>query len=220
MMKKIILLTILAAHSLLLSGCLAVIQGASTISSVVTTINDRRTAGEILDDKTIMLQLLTWTDDTDKLDNTHLNFMVYDRVVLVVGEAPNADIRDYVVQQIKLQDAKIEQVINEITLEATTDMLSRAKDSAITLQIETAFLHKQEVFHPTLIRVMSENQTVYLMGAVTEREANKAVKIASQAKWVKRVVKFFHYLKARPAAEIERGRLRDLEEKQEIDAKN
>ncbi|SHN93405.1 hypothetical protein BHECKSOX_193, partial [Bathymodiolus heckerae thiotrophic gill symbiont] len=51
---------------------------------------------------------------------------------------------------------------------------------------------------------------VYLMGAVTKREADRAVKSASKAKGVKKVVKLFNYLKTRPAAEIERDRQREL----------
>jgi osmotically-inducible protein OsmY len=62
------------------------------------------------------------------------------------------------------------------------------------LQVEALF-YDQEVFHPAHIRVMTENKTVYLMGAVTKREADKAVKSATKVNGVKKVVKFFNYLK-------------------------
>jgi hypothetical protein len=112
-------------------------------------------------------------------------------------------------QQAEIQDPKIKQVFNEITIGPNSGLLSRAKDSAITAQVETLF-HNQEVFHPTLVRVMTEAQTVYLMGAVTQREAKSAVKVASKAKWAKKIVKRFDYLKTRPAAEVERDRQREL----------
>ena len=209
-MKKIILSTLLIANSLLLTSCLPAIQGASTVSTIITTTNDRRSAGEVLDDRTIMFKMLAWPSQDPVLEDAHLNFMVYGKSVLITGEAPSNDVRSYIIKQAKIQDPKIKQVFNEITIGPNSGLLSRSKDAAITTQIETLF-HKQEVFHPTLVRVMTENQTVYLMGAVTQREAEKAVKVASKAKWTKKIVKQFDYLKTRPAAEIERERQRELE---------
>ena len=135
--------------------------------------------------------------------------MVYGKTVLITGETPSNALRKYAASQTKAQDAKIKQVFNEITVGPNSGLLNRAKDAAITAQVEALF-HDQEVFHPTHVRVMTENQTVYLMGAVTKREADKAVKAAAKAKWVKKVVKLFNYLKTRPAAEVERDRQREL----------
>ncbi|RUM76703.1 MAG: BON domain-containing protein, partial [Candidatus Thioglobus sp.] len=92
--------------------------------------------------------------------------------------------------------------------------------AAITTQVEVLF-QNQEVFHPTHVKVMTENQTVYLMGKVTKREADKAATTSAKAKGVRKVVKLFDYLKTRPAAEIERDNQRRIaEEKQaELDKK-
>ncbi|MDC9726886.1 MAG: BON domain-containing protein [Candidatus Thioglobus sp.] len=215
-MKKIILSALLLTNTFLLSGCLPVIQGASTVSTVITVSNDRRTAGEVLDDRTIAFRLFAWPSTDVALEDAHLNFMVYDKNVLITGEAASSNLRNYAAKQAQLQDAKITQVFNEINVGPNSGLLSRAKDSAITLQVEALF-HDQEVFHPTHIRVMTENQTVYLMGAVTKREADKAVKVASKAKGVKKVVKLFKYLKTRPAAEIERDRQRELAAQKEAE---
>jgi len=57
------------------------------------------------------------------------------------------------------------------------------------------------------------------MGKVTQREADKATKIAAKAKGVKKVVKLFDYLKTRPAAEIERDRQRELKAQQDAERK-
>ncbi len=208
-MKKIILSGILLANTFLLSGCLPAIQSASTLSAVIAVTNDRRTAGEVLDDRIIMFKMFAWPSTDIALENTHLNFMVYDKTVLITGEAPTSNLRSYVSTQAQLQNAKISQVFNEMSVAPNSGLLSRAKDAVITLQVEALF-HDQEVFHPTHVRVMTENQTVYLMGAVTKREADRAVKSASKAKGVKKVVKLFNYLKTRPAAEIERDRQREL----------
>ena len=205
-MKKITLLLLLVINSLFLSGCLPAV---STLSTAVSVNNDRCTAGEVLDDRTIAFKLFAWPSTDAELNEAHLNFMVYGKTVLITGETPSNALRKYAASQTKAQDAKIKQVFNEITVGPNSGLLNRAKDAAITAQVEALF-HDQEVFHPTHVRVMTENQTVYLMGAVTKREADNAVKAAAKAKWVKKVVKLFNYLKTRPAAEVERDRQREL----------
>ena len=223
-MQKTRFLTILILSLGILSGC---VTTTSTVTTAITVANERRTTGEVLDDKTVNFRLTTWAFEDEKLSDTHLNFMSFDRKVLVTGEAPNNSIRNYIVKQIKIVDPKVKQVYNEIIISPKTSYLSRIKDAAITTQIEALFLD-QEVFHPTHIKVMTENQVVYLMGKVTKREADKAAKVAMKAKGVKKIVKLFDYLKTRPAAEIERDRARELQaqkaaelkrQQEELDAK-
>ena len=217
-MKKTLLLSTLILSSIFLSGC--IVNTASTVSTVVSVTNERRTTGEIIDDKTTGLRLLAWSTQGRKLGDAHVNFMSFDRVVLATGEAPNNNIRSYIVKQVQIIDPKVKSVINEIIVGPNSGYLSRIKDAAITTQVEVLF-QNQEVFHPTHVKVMTENQTVYLMGKVTKREADKAATTAAKAKGVRKVVKLFDYLKTRPAAEIERDNQRRIaEEKQaELDKK-
>lgn len=197
--------------TLFLNGCLL----TSVVSVVVVASNDRRTAGEILDDKNISFSLLAWSaEDDNKIKDAHLNYMVYDTEVLVTGEVPNEEVRDYVAKQIPLKDFKVSRVINELRIAPNSGLLSRTKDSTITAQVETFFLN-QEVFNPMHVKVMTENRSVYLMGKVTSREANKATKITSKANGVKRVIKLFQYLKTRPAAEFQREKEKKLQAEKE-----
>ena len=211
-MKKIILSAIIITSTLFLNSCLL----SSAVSTVIVVSNDRRTAGEILDDKSISFSLLAWSanEEDKKTKDAHLNYMIYDTEVLVTGEVPNKGVRNYVATQIPLKDFKVSRVINELRVAPNSGIFSRAKDSTITAQVEVLFLN-QDVFNPIHIRVMTENRSVYLMGKVTSREANKAAKIASKANGVQRVVKLFHYLKTRPAAEIQREKEKKLQTEKE-----
>ena len=154
------------------------------------------------------------------LEDMHINFLVYNKAVLMAGESPSAEAREYLEKQIKRNAPKMKQLINEIEVMPNSSYLSRAKDGIITVQIETLFLN-QEVFHPTHVRVMTERRTVYLMGSVTKREAEHATNLVTKAKNVDKVVKLFNYLLVRPAAEIERDNKRKVEaERQaELEAK-
>ena len=219
-MKKVILLCAFLASSFILSSCSPIVQGAAAVTTVATMSNDRRSAGEILDDKNIDFKLSSIVRKDAILKDMHINFMVYNKAVLMAGEAPSAEARDYLEKQIKRNATKMKQLINEIEVMPNSSYLSRAKDGIITVQIETLFLN-QEVFHPTLVRVMTERRTVYLMGSVTKREAEHATNLVTKAKNVDKVVKLFNYLLVRPAAEIERDNKRKVEaERQaELEAK-
>jgi osmotically-inducible protein OsmY len=218
--KKVILLCAFLASSFILSSCSPIVQGAAAVTTVATMSNDRRSAGEILDDKNIDFKLSSIVRKDTILKDMHINFLVYNKAVLMAGEAPSAEARDYLEKQIKRNAPKMKQLINEIEVMPNSSYLSRAKDGIITVQIETLFLN-QEVFHPTHVRVMTERRTVYLMGSVTKREAEHATNLVTKAKNVDKVVKLFNYLLVRPAAEIERDNKRKVEaERQaELEAK-
>ena len=219
-MKKVILLCALLASSFILSSCSPIVQGAAAVTTVATMSNDRRSAGEIIDDKNLYMNLGNIVRTDNILEDVHINFMVYNESVLVTGEVPSTEVKDYLEKQLKKKASKMKQLTNEAAVMPNSSYFSRAKDGVITSQIKALFLD-QEVFHPAHVRVMTERRTVYLMGSVTKREAEHATNLAAKAKNVDKVVKLFNYLLVRPAEEIERENKRKVEaEKQaELEAK-
>ena len=202
-MKKVIILSALLISSTILSSCIPIVQGAAAVTTVVTMSNDRRTMGEILDDKTLYMNLVNIVSKDSTLDDTHINFNVYNKSVLMAGEVPTDDLKNYLEETVKKKASKMNQLINEVAVMPNSSYLKRARDGVISVQIEALFLD-QEVFHPAHVSVLTERATVYLMGSVTKREAEQATNVASKAKNVKQVVKLFNYLATRPAAEIEK----------------
>jgi osmotically-inducible protein OsmY len=196
------------------------VQGVTAVTSIATMSNDRRSAGTILDDKTLYIRLNNIVAEDVMLDDAHINFMIYDGVVLMTGEAPSAALKAHLEKRIKSRSSQINQLVNEVAVMSTSSFLSRSKDNLITLQVEILF-QDQEVFHPTHIKVLTERNTVYLMGAVTKREAESATNQAAKAKNIGKVVRLFNYLSKRPADEIERDNLKQAEDKRraELEAK-
>jgi len=218
--KKVMLLCTLLVTSFIFSSCSPILQGAAAVTTVATMSNDRRSAGEIIDDKTLNFNLSNIVRKDAILEDMHINFMVYNKAVLMLGEAPSIEARDYLEKQIKQKIPKIRKFINEVSVMPNSSYLSRAKDGIITVQVDALFLD-QEVFHPTHVRVITERKTVYLMGSVTKREAEHATNLATKAKNVDKVVKLFNYLLVRPAEEIERDNKRkvEAERRAELEAK-
>nr|ABL97576.1 hypothetical protein MBMO_EB0-35D03.0039 [uncultured marine bacterium EB0_35D03] len=219
-MKKVILLGFLLISSSFLSSCSPIVQGAAAVTTVATMANDRRSMGEILDDKALYMDLSNLVNKDPMLDDAHINFNVFNKSVLMTGEAPDDDLKNYLEDQVKRKAPLMKQLINEVEVMPNSSYLSRAKDGVISVQIEALFLD-QEVFHPRHVSVLTERKTVYLMGSVTKREAEHATNVASKAKNVNKVVKLFNYLLVRPAEEIERDNKKkeDAERKAELDAK-
>ena len=219
-MKKLIFLLALLITTLLLSSCSPVVQGATAVSAFASVSNDRRTAGAIIDDKSLHMKLGSIIRDDEMLENAHLKFMVYGKIAVVAGEVPNEEVKDYLAKQLKQNAPIMKQLINEVAVMPSISLFSRSKDNIITLQIETLF-QNQEVFHPTHVKVMTERQIVYLMGSVTKREAEHATNQVAKAKNVAKVVKLFDYLKTRPAEEIEKENKKkaEAERKAALEAK-
>ncbi len=219
-MKKSIFLLALLITSLLLSSCSPIVQGATAVSAFASVSSDRRSAGEIIDDKSLYMRLGNIIRDDEMLENAHLKFIVYGKTAVVAGEVPSKEAKDYLAKQLKQNAPKMKQLINEAAIMPAIGYFSRAKDNIITLQIETLF-QDQEVFHPTHVKVMTERQIVYLMGSVTKREAEHATNQAAKAKNIDKVVKLFDYLSARPAEEVERENKEkaDAERKAALEAK-
>ena len=219
-MKKVIILFVFLISSTILSSCSPIVQGAAAITTVATMSNDRRTVGEILDDKTLYMDLGNIVRKDPALDDAHINFNVFNMSVLMTGEISNEELKSYLEEIVLNNVLKIEQLTNEVEVMPNSSYLSRAKDSLISVQIEALFIN-QEVFHPSHVSVLTERKTVYLMGSVTKREAEHATNVASKAKNVKKVVKLFNYLVVRPAVEIERDNKKreDAEKRALLDAR-
>ena len=219
-MKKIIIFSVLLISSTMLSSCSPIVQGAAAVTTVATMSNDRRTMGEIIDDKTLYINLGNIVSKDSALDGSHINFNIYDKSILMTGEVSSDELKDYLDELVKMQVPNPDKLINEVVVMPNSSYLSRAKDAVISVQIEALFID-QEVFHPTHISVRTEAGAVYLMGSVTKREAEHATNIASRAKNVKKVVKLFNYLLERPAEEIKRDNKKkeDAEKKAALESK-
>jgi osmotically-inducible protein OsmY len=81
-------------------------------------------------------------------------------------------------------------VFNELVAAPLSALTARANDSYLTTRIKTTFIANEGVPSNSM-RVVTEAGRVYLMGIVTEAEANRAVSIARDVPGVKQVTKVF-----------------------------
>jgi osmotically-inducible protein OsmY len=147
---------------------------------------DRRTSGAQLDDENIELRAANNLAATFG-DRAHLNVTSYNALVLLTGEVPTAQDKQ-LAEQIVSRVANVRSVVNELAVMPNTSMTQRSSDSLITGQVKAAMVDTSDLF-ANLFKVVTERGTVYLMGRVTQREADRATEIARSTSGVKRVVR-------------------------------
>jgi osmotically-inducible protein OsmY len=87
----------------------------------------------------------------------------------------------------------VKSITNELTVGPKTSIGSRTNDSYLTSKVKAQFVSENR-FQANYVKVVTENSVVYLMGYVTQKEANDAVEIARNTSGVARVVKVFEYI--------------------------
>ena len=97
-----------------LNGCVPIIPGSlSTGASVISVQHDRRTAGEIVDDNALKLNLvqLSLTDENFKQSN--LSFLIFNRTLLVAGQSPTTKTKSSILQNIAKKFPSVERITSE-----------------------------------------------------------------------------------------------------------
>jgi len=182
-------LALLAACALV-SGCVAMVAAGGAVA--YSSLEDRRTAGSQLEDESNEVRAVSRI--ADQLgDRVHVNVTSFNRAVLLTGEVPDAGARQ-AVEKIAGALPNVRSVTSELEIAGASSLTARTNDSLITSKVKVRFLDNKR-FNALHVKVVTESGVVYLMGMVTEQEANDAVEIARTTGGVRKVVKIFEYCK-------------------------
>lgn len=175
---------------LTLQGCVTGIVLGTVGAAMVA--NDRRTAASQLEDEAIELKANKTISNNESIDNhTNLSVISYNRTVLMIGQAPNAMLRDSAVKLMQ-QIPNVVRIHNQIRLGSPSKLTTRTHDSWLTTKVKAA-MAKDNSFEYSHIKVITENSEVFLLGLVTQTEANKATEIARNVDGITKVTKVFEY---------------------------
>lgn len=182
-----LVLTVLAG-----TGCapLIVATGAAT---AVTVAQDRRTVGAFVDDEIIELKATSAINQDDELKReAHINVTSLNGIVLLTGEAPTIELRDRVLTKVRGVTG-VRRTVNEIRVAAASPFSQRSRDSWLTGKVKSKLFAVKEL-GSSQIKVITENDAVYLMGLLNRQEAELATEAAREVGGIERVVKLFEYL--------------------------
>lgn len=188
----------LAAASLL-SACAPLIVGGA-VAGAALMVTDRRTSGTQVEDQSIELKALTRVREAIG-ERGHVNTTSYNRLVLLTGEVPTEADRAAVEQAISRIEG-VKSVVNELAVMGNSSVTSRSNDTILTSKVKASFVDAKDLF-ATAFKVVTERGTVYLMGRVTEREANRASDIARGVAGVQKVVRVFEIITEAELADLQ-----------------
>lgn len=172
-----------------IAACVPVVVGGAAAGGAIAA--DRRTTGVYVEDENIEIKTIKKIYDALG-EAAHVNVTSYKGNVLLTGEVPDENAKTKA-SEIVTATTSVRSVTNELVIGLKTSIGSRANDSYLTSKVKAKFVSENR-FAANLVKVVTENNVVYLMGYVTQKEADDAVEIARNTNGVTKVVKVFEYL--------------------------
>jgi osmotically-inducible protein OsmY len=190
------------AASLSLSACAPLLFTGAFVGSTMV-VSDRRSVGIQLEDEAIERRINRSVADRYERGTLNVNVMSFNRKVLLAGQVAS-DAQRAEIEQIALRAENVRSVVNELEVGPVLAVGARATDTATTGKVRAALLEARDV--PTgAVKLTTERGVVYLLGRVTEAEADAAARATSRVSGVQRVVKVFDYLSEEDAAQYRRN---------------
>lgn len=172
-----------------LSACAPLVLGSAVGGAMVAT--DRRTSGALVEDKSINLKASNRVRGTLS-DRGRVSVNAYNRRVLLTGEVPTEADRVAVAQAVA-EVENVKDVINELVVGPVATLNSRSSDALLAAKVRATLIDARDLMSNAFDVVVSRGE-VYLMGMVTEREANSAAQLTASISGVRRVIKVFEII--------------------------
>lgn len=186
-MKKILPLLVISPF---LSACAPLLLGGA--ATTATVAHDRRSTGTIIDDNTLEVKVhATIADNKLLADNSNVSVTGYNGTILLTGEAYDDNIRQQITAAAKSVHG-VKRVENQLVVGRRSTFMERTYDSKQTAKVKAALLDiKLPGFDPTRVKIVTEHGYTYLLGIVSQEEAEAAASVASRVSGVKGVVTMF-----------------------------
>ena len=173
-----------------LSACIPLVVGGAVVGGTLVA-NDRRTSGAQLEDEGIELRS-TSRIRSNVGDRVHVNVSSYNRQVLLTGEVPTEQDK-VLVEQIISRVENVGSVVNELAVMGNSSLTQRSSDALVTGRVKALLVDAKDLFANSF-RVVTERGTTYLMGRVTQREADRGTAVARGTPGVQKVVRIFEII--------------------------
>ena len=161
------------------------------VAGTAMVASDRRTSGAQLEDESIELRAQARIRD-NLGERVHVNVTSFNRQVLLTGEVTTEKDRQAVLQLVERIE-NVKAVVNELAVMPLSTLSERSNDLLIVAKVKASFVDSRDLF-ANAFKVVTERGTVYLMGRVTQREANSATQLTRNVGGVNKVVRLFEII--------------------------
>jgi osmotically-inducible protein OsmY len=191
-------LALLALSVPMLAGCFG--AAAVGVGASALLITDRRNSETYISDESMEVRAANRINEKYG-DKVHVNVTSYNRMVLLTGEVPTAEIKADV-EKIVSGVPNVKSISNELAIAGPSSFGGRSNDSYITSKVKARFVDASK-FSPNHVKVVTEAGVVFLLGLVTQAEASAAVEIARTTGGVQKVVRVFEIISPEQAKALD-----------------
>jgi len=185
--QKALVISALGITAIGLAGCFPVV--ATGIVTGALSVSDRRTTGAQAEDQAIEIKAFNRFRERFKSGQISLSVVSFNRIALVTGYVPDEATKAEAARLVSSIE-NVKNSLNEIVVGLPPSIRTYGSDTILTTRVKASMLEAKDL-QAQVIKVYTESSTVFLMGIVTEREANRAADIASRVSGVRRVVRAF-----------------------------
>ncbi|HQQ62693.1 MAG TPA: BON domain-containing protein [Pseudomonadales bacterium] len=189
-MSRFFLALLAASCLIIISGCAPVLD--ATHSKPIQQNPGKRTLGQAFDDENIEeIFLVNLKKTDDRFMSAHVNAVCFNGVIVLIGQVPSEELRQTAARV--ASNLRVRQVQNALTVGPNATPAVRSYDAWLTTKIKAKFAADNDI-NAGRVKVVTENGVIYLMGLVTQREADKAASLAQATDGAQRIVKAFEYI--------------------------
>ena len=186
-MKKILFVMALFG---LIQGCTTTSGGSDSSGSGPSTSRSFEMVAQ--DDRIATTANNMLASNSEITKKANISVESYNRVVLLTGQAPTAELRQQAVDLVK-KVPDITRIFNQITIGTPTSPLVRSKDAATTANVKARMFATTNL-KANNFKIITEDGTVYILGTATREQGDIAGKVARDSTGVQRVVKLIEYV--------------------------
>jgi len=179
------------------SACAPLIVGGAMTGALVAT--DRRTSGAQLEDQGIEFRSANRLREQIG-QRGNVSVTSYNRQVLLTGEVVTE--QDKALAESTVAGVEnVRSVVNELDVLGASSLTQRSSDTLITGRVKAAMIDARDL-PASAVKVLTTRGTVYLMGRLTQREADRATEITRNTQGVQRVVRVLEIISEEELARL------------------
>ena len=180
---------------LTLGGCGSIMSSAG--AGPIAENPGERTLGQQMTDESIETKAkVNITAASEGYSAAHLSVISYHGFVLLVGQVPSDELKSLATDVVR-KIADVRRIYNELEIGEATGAGTRTNDTWITTQVKSKLLASSDT-PGRRVKVVTENSVVYLMGLLTEAEADRVALKAAEVSGAERVVQLFELIPTPP----------------------
>ncbi|NQY02173.1 MAG: BON domain-containing protein [Halieaceae bacterium] len=179
--------------SLMLSGCGSILASFES-NAIEDDPGERNLSQQIADESIETKAIVNIRAADDRFDQANLVVVAHNGYVLIAGQVASEDLKAKATDVVR-KIREVRRIYNELEVASPSSAMTRTSDSWITTKVKSWLLGSSST--PGLrVNVTTENGVVYLMGMVTEEEADRVAAVAADTSGVQRVVRLFELIES------------------------